>query len=138
MPTYDLACGHEAVLNWTPNPECVCPECGAETKRLPVACRTAGIVWSNPIVFDKKAGDRGMFKSPSELRAWEAKNPDKEIVSTSGSEWRAHKDDAANGANDAAKGLGYIDRDHMKARQAEAKKKAAANNKPPPTMQPNR
>lgn len=132
MPTYDVECPEcgrfEALLKWQSDPVIDCPECGASAYRMPATCRTMGIIWSNPVVFDQRSGDRGAFHSKAQLRAWEADNPDKQIVATGSSEWRAVKDDAEEHAVKAAKDLGYRDADHHRSAMRENQRKQRLRN----------
>lgn len=111
MPLYQLQCGHEAILRWSPDADLACPECGTQTKRLPHVGRPIGL---NPVVFDQRSGAKGAFANAAEVRAYEAKHPDRVVVSRDSPEMRHHRDSALEAADKTAKSVGFRDFDHMR------------------------
>lgn len=121
MPLYDVRCTdgcgyfNDIFAVLAEANKISCPSCGKPVVRLIRPVATVGPMPSKPLRVDQIGRT---FESNEELRDYQRKNGDVEILSSSSNKWQKHKDTARNKAEKRAKQQGFRDlddkRDHFR------------------------
>lgn len=131
MPTYDVDCPEcgrfEALLKWTADPNIDCPECGHAAFRRPCASAPTGILPTKPLVLDNKSGKA--LHTNSELREFERKHPNVQVVAPNDRAWTNHVDRVKNLAETRAVKRGYRDFKHQSEAMRDRSQRRAAEKK---------
>tara|TARA_Y100000361_G_C11125888_1_gene325901 strand:- start:817 stop:1209 length:393 start_codon:yes stop_codon:yes gene_type:complete len=117
MPLYDVRCTNgcgyfnDVFVLLKDSDKISCPSCGKPVVRLIRPVATVGPMPSKPLRVDQIGRT---FESNEELRDYQRKNGDVEILSSSSNKWLKHKDIARNKAENRAKKQGFRDLDHKR------------------------